>query len=174
MAKDRHEYLEDINNILKEFSEKAGFPCTLYRVIKGEWVPILTPEKLLYSDAYSYGNAAGYGAYGVGRADVDRLSLSALILTTFNITHFPGSCALGVSNGTSIPARRQGFGLNRLGIRLRIAIAGWSGYKGLVCTDVANNEASIRTIEGAGFQKLYSLVNKRTANKINLYIKELE
>ena len=124
----------------------------------------------------SYNNVptSGYGPYAVAAMGQGGNKQLHPVFTYFTMTPFSGSCALVISTGAQVPLEYQGRGINKLGIRLREAIAGVTGYTGLVCTDIANNARSIRTIEGAGFKKLYTLNNKRTKNNINIYIKEIE
>lgn len=94
-------------------------------------------------------------------------------ITIFGISPFPGCCALCISNNTQVRTEYQNRGINRVGLRLREAIANFMGYTAILCTDIARNESSIKTIEGGGFTKFHSLKNRRTNNLVNLYIKDL-
>lgn len=94
-------------------------------------------------------------------------------IQSFNIVQFPGCCALCISTGTTTSAAFRNKGINRLAIQLRILIASYIGYTAMLCTDVAHSVYSIKSIEKAGYKKFDDLINRRTKNRVNLYITRL-
>jgi hypothetical protein len=178
-------YLPEVFSRLNEIGNVVGFPVGLYRqtydTVTGgwSWVPIIESDreataKMLpayYNYVYNGSNKV-VNFFLVCRAGQQNNTNEYVL--QFIMSPFPGCCALCISTAASVFEKYRNKGLNRLGIRLREAIAGATGYTGWLCTDLEANSPSIRTIEGNGFKKFYDLRNKRTNNNVNLYIKELD
>lgn len=100
-------------------------------------------------------------------------SKDPVYIHVFSIVQFPGCCALCVSTGSSTNGAFRNRGINRLAIQLRILIASYTGYTAMLCTDTTSSVYSIRSIEKAGYKKFDDLINRRTKNRVNLYITRL-
>ena len=168
-----HTYVPEVFEVLAQIGKIVGQEVFLYRYYNKQWLRVIANNITTYGTP-AYSAPEGYGQFVVAVDGFGKPNKPVQSITAFSITPFTGSCALCISTGASVNTTLRNRGINKLGIRLRIAIAGATGYTGLVCTDITGSIYSIRTIEGAGFKKLYSLNNKRTKNNINLYIKELE
>lgn len=160
--------------LVKQIGELVGVNAGLYVFAGGVYqqLALETMENFI-PGPYGYGGEGKsflVAEAGQGRCTVESARNS---ITGFKLVYFPGCCALCISTGTRVFTPYARRGVNKLGLQLRMALAGAYNYKALVCTDVARNTPSIRTIEGAGFAKIYEGRNKRTENLVNLYIKEI-
>jgi hypothetical protein len=169
---------EQIYAKIGEIGRVAEVPdATLYRIITRN--PTLGTQECIQltretGNLINPSSDSGYYAIGSYSRREENRGITLNHFTGFRMYPFPGCCALCISSGAFV---RPGFtqrGINKLCLQLRELIAAFTGYTGLICTDKANNIPSIRTIEGAGFQKLYDLQNRRTRNKVNIYIKDLD
>jgi hypothetical protein len=166
-------YIPEVFKTVGKMSDIVGSPLGLYRWHKKTYLQ-LSPNDITAYGIPAYPNPEGYGQFIVGPTDYHGKTMIPQPVTSFTITPFTGSCALCISTAAFVSGNYRNRGINKLGLALREAIAGATGYTGLICTDIASNLPSIRGIHGAGFKLLYTLKNKRTQNDINLYIKELE
>lgn len=174
------DYNRDIFKYVEEIGKLVGFPVSLYRYVeqnkKGR-MQELTPNNIYHYCSITYGIAVEgailLGEFFVAESGHNGKGYVPNVVTEFNLRPFPGCCALCVSTGALVHGNFRRKGVNRIGIKLREALAGYTGYTGLLVTDVVNNSPSIRTIEGAGFKQFHQLKNRRTANLVNLYIKEI-
>lgn len=167
-------YLTKAFALVAEIGRVAEVNASLYIYVPEnmQWTPVTSLTLSQYATR-PYGFTTQGKSFAVAAAEQATMELKSVI-TTFKLYYFPGCCALCISSSANVYSNFRRKGINKLGLQLRQALAGAYNYKALVCTDIAQNEASIRTIEGANFTKFYSLQNKRTQNKVNLYIKELE
>ena len=162
------DYRDMIRECLAKASEIVGQEISLYRykTEKKAYVKLpidSTPAEDFYPDTAAANKPFSLGFLSAGLQ-------SPHILHSFSIYQFPGCCALCISSGATTSWAYSNKGLNKLGIKIRIAIAGLTGYTAIMCTDIAHNSNSIKTIEGAGGKKLDDLVNRRTKNRVNIYI----
>lgn len=126
-------------------------------------------------DALTIGEVSQARPTGIG-FDTPGLSgeVKPTIIHQFYVAPFTGCCAFAISTSATTMHPYQRKGINHIGIQIRKAIAYLHGYSGLICTDVATNEPSLKTIKKAGFRPLVeNFVNNRTKNKVNMYICEL-
>jgi hypothetical protein len=176
MRKADYLWMDDIRELVQKIGEVANTPVSLYRVHAGAWLKLdlNTAEGRQKCNAYVCAAHNDYRQFAVAASDDPiRGGMFARWFTSFSVVQFPGCCAIGVSTGTAVNPDFQRKGINRLGMQLRIAIARYSGWTSLICTDKTTNTPSIRTISGAGFQQIHQLVNRRTENKVGVYILQL-
>jgi hypothetical protein len=169
----RAEYIEKSMDLVRQIGEKAGFAVELYAAAAGSWYSV-NPNTFDMRIPRPYGLSNTGTMFGIAREGQNARNISIGInnlVTTFSLYYFPGCCALAISSGAVVNFPNKG--INKLGLQLRMMLAGAAGFTGLICTDVAHNTYSIRTIEGAGFDQLSTITNRRTKNRVNLYLKEI-
>ena len=64
-------------------------------------------------------------------------------------------------------------GINTILNNFRIAVAEYLDYGLLLCTDVSNNIAEVKTLDKNGWKHIHEFKNPRTGNILNVTIKEL-
>ena len=94
-------------------------------------------------------------------------------IASFVLAGFPGSCAIVVSTNSKVYYPYNDKGIGDLCNKIRQDLARAGGYTALFCTDVVTAVKNKHILEKNDFKTLYSLTNKRTDNKINMYYKEL-
>jgi hypothetical protein len=167
VMRDKVTYIKDVQVALEAIGKLVGEPVLLKRVVKNNITSVdLHDRESPTWDIVFPGFSQTYFLVATEAGQKPILH--------FNLYAFPGCCALCVSSGSGVYPSYLGKGLNKLGLQLREAMAGYTGYTALLCTDIATNVRSIRTIEGRGFTQFHSLINKRTHNRVNMYFKELE
>ena len=95
------------------------------------------------------------------------------IISTFKLIQMIGCCGICVSTGVYVHNEYRNKGVNTILNNFRIDIAKELGYGLLLCTDVSNNTAEVKTLDKNGWKHIYNFENPRTSNKINISIKEL-
>ena len=95
------------------------------------------------------------------------------IISTFKLIQMIGCCGICVSTGVYVHNEYRNKGVNTILNNFRIDIAKELGYGLLLCTDVSNNTAEVKTLDKNGWKHIYNFKNPRTSNKINISIKEL-
>ena len=95
------------------------------------------------------------------------------IISTFKLIQMIGCCGICVSTNTFVTHKYRNKGVNTILNNFRIDIAKELGYGLLLCTDVSNNTAEVKTLDKNGWKHIYNFENPRTSNKINISIKEL-
>ena len=173
------QYFDDIFTLVEKIGELVNVKTALYRWVNSKWVLLAPGEKLLntylqpaYSH-YRYSDQPVLCQFAVAEVGGKPNALQNLI-TSFQVAPFPGCCGLAIGTGAVVNKDFRNKGVNIVANELRQAIAGYTGYTALGCTDKANNEFSIRTLKRNGFKKLHSITNRRTRNVVNLYVKNLE
>jgi hypothetical protein len=178
MPRTASSYLEDVRQGIAAIGAAVGFDVELYRAINSVWT-LIDPDKgfqTLSNDAipsypgYVYEGLPKYGSFRVIRKG-EKPENGAV--TSFYMSPFPGCCALAISTGANVSENYRRRGVNKAANQLRQALAGVTGYTGVVATEVIKNETSIRMLKSNGFKPLYQLKNKRTNNLVDLMIKEL-
>ena len=95
------------------------------------------------------------------------------IISHFKLIQMIGCCGICVSTGVYVHNEYRNKGVNTILNNFRIDIAKELGYGLLLCTDVSNNTAEVKTLDKNGWKHIYNFKNPRTSNKINISIKEL-
>lgn len=95
------------------------------------------------------------------------------IITSFKLGQLHGCCGVCVSFNTDVSEKFRKKGINKIGNKLRQEIARVCGYTVLLCTDVESNVPQRKTLETEGWQKLFTFVNSRTNNQVNISVKHL-
>ena len=95
------------------------------------------------------------------------------IISQFKLIQMIGCCGICVSTGVYVHNEYRNKGVNTILNNFRIDIAKELGYGLLLCTDVSNNTAEVKTLDKNGWKHVYNFKNPRTSNKINISIKEL-
>lgn len=96
-----------------------------------------------------------------------------LLISTFKLVQMPGCCGICISTGVWVKFTYRNKGINTILNKFRIDITKLLGYGILLCTDVSNNIAEVKTLDKNGWKHIYNFKNPRTSNKINISIKEL-
>ena len=94
-------------------------------------------------------------------------------ISQFKLIQMIGCCGICVSTGVYVHNEYRNKGVNTILNNFRIDIAKELGYGLLLCTDVSNNTAEVKTLDKNGWKHVYNFKNPRTSNKINISIKEL-
>jgi len=96
-----------------------------------------------------------------------------IIISNFTLVQMIGCCGICVSTGVFVSNNYKNKGVNTILNNFRIDIAKELGYGILLCTDVSDNIAEVKTLDKNGWKHIYNFRNPRTSNKINISIKEL-
>lgn len=95
------------------------------------------------------------------------------IISKFKLIQMIGCCGICVSTGVYVHNEYRNKGVNTILNNFRIDIAKELGYGLLLCTDVSNNTAEVKTLDKNGWKHIYNFKNPRTSNNINISIKKL-
>ena len=101
------------------------------------------------------------------------INIESEIISTFKLVQMIGCCGICVSTGVYVHNEYRNKGVNTILNNFRIDIAKELGYGLLLCTDVSNNTAEVKTLDKNGWKHIYNFKNPRTQNNINISIKEL-
>lgn len=94
-------------------------------------------------------------------------------ITQFKLVQLPGCCGICISTGVFVHNNYRNKGINSILNNMRIELAKYSGYGILLCTDKDNNDYERKTLNKNDWKDIYSFINPRTNNKLNITIKEL-
>ena len=92
------------------------------------------------------------------------------IIHQFKLTPFPDCCGIVISHAASTDWNHRNKGLNTLFNQLRRELATTFGYSSMICTDVADNEPEVKTLNRAGFSHIHQFHNKRSNNNVNVSV----
>lgn len=95
------------------------------------------------------------------------------IISTFKLIQMIGCCGICVSTNVFVISKYRNKGVNIILNNFRIAVAEYLDYGLLLCTDVSNNIAEVKTLDKNGWEHIYNFRNPRTGNNINISIKKL-
>lgn len=95
------------------------------------------------------------------------------IISTFKLIQMIGCCGICVSTNVFVTSKYRNKGVNTILNNFRIAVAEYLDYGLLLCTDVSNNIAEVKTLDKNGWEHIYNFRNPRTGNNINISIKKL-
>lgn len=95
------------------------------------------------------------------------------IISTFKLIQMIGCCGICVSTNVFVTSKYRNKGVNTILNNFRIAVAEYLEYGLLLCTDVSNNIAEVKTLDKNGWEHIYNFRNPRTGNNINISIKKL-
>ena len=95
------------------------------------------------------------------------------IISTFKLIQMIGCCGICVSTGVYVHNKYQNKGINTILNNFRIDVAKYLDYGLLLCTDVSNNTAEVKTLDKNGWKHIYNFENPRTKNNIKLDFKLL-
>jgi hypothetical protein len=175
-------YIKQLFDITGEIGAAVTTDAVLYVSTQGTGALVqLTPDNIgqFLNVTYGFTSLAGpqHKQFVVslrGREGTYFDTYDPHYIAAFTMYYFPGCCAMCVSTAARVNEKYRRRGINKLGMKLRITLAKLFNYSAMVCTDLAGNEGSIKTIEGAGFEKIFDVRNRRTANSINVYVKKLD
>ena len=95
------------------------------------------------------------------------------IISTFKLIQMIGCCGICVSTNVFVTSKYRNKGVNTILNNFRIAVAEYLDYGLLLCTDVSNNIAEVKTLDKNSWEHIYNFRNPRTGNNINISIKKL-
>lgn len=174
MARPVEDYRPEVFKLLAKIGEVVGTPVGLFRYhVSGKYVELLPASEAALFAPTAHGSQ-GYSYFAIAAKEQANPTDLKTLITTFHINCFPGCCAFCVSHSASVSSLYRHNSVNTLAVQLRAAIAGLTGYTGLVCTDITSSIYSLRCLERAGFKVIHEAVNKRTRNTVKMYVKELE
>lgn len=101
------------------------------------------------------------------------VNIESELVSKFKLIQMIGCCGICVSTQVFVHCNFRNKGINTILNNFRIDIAKELGYGILLCTDVSNNTAEVKTLDKNGWKHVYNFRNPRTSNKINISIKEL-
>lgn len=88
----------------------------------------------------------------------------------FRLYQLPGCCGVCVSSGAHIAQKFRGKGLNVILNKFRMELAKHMGYSSMLCSDIASNEPSKKTLKKNGWKDVFQFKNKRTNNIIDISV----
>lgn len=91
------------------------------------------------------------------------------LITKWNMIEMPGCCGILISTGVRVEESFRRKGVNTLVNKYRIEMAKALNYGLLLCTDVDHNKAQIKTLNRNKWNKLFSFINPKTNNKVNIH-----
>ena len=101
------------------------------------------------------------------------VDIESKTISLFKLIQMTGCCGICVSTAVLVYPEYCNKGINTILNNFRIDIAKELGYGILLCTDVSDNTAEVKTLDKNGWKHIYNFRNPRTSNKINISIKEL-
>lgn len=96
------------------------------------------------------------------------------IVAGFKLVCMPGCCGIVVSTGAFVFNNYRRKGLGTLLNRMRQQMAWDLGYTVMACTDLNNNTPQQRILFHMNWDKIWQFVNRRTGNRINVHMIDLE
>ena len=97
----------------------------------------------------------------------------ASIVATFNLNQLHGCCGVCISHYASVDVYFKKRGVGTLLNTLRKEIAKQQGFTVMLCTDIDTNTPNRKILQKNGWKDIFSFVNKRTKNKVNISVVEL-
>lgn len=94
-------------------------------------------------------------------------------ISTFRLLQMPGCCGICISTQNFIFDEFRGRCLNNIFNKFRMNVARHLGYTILLCTDLHDNEPQKKTLVKNGWKDIYSFVNNRTGNLLNISVVQL-
>lgn len=91
------------------------------------------------------------------------------MITRWNMIEMPGCCGILISTGVIVEKSFREKGVNTLVNKYRIEMAKALNYGLLLCTDVDHNKAQMKTLNRNKWNKLFSFINPKTKNKVNIH-----
>lgn len=94
-------------------------------------------------------------------------------ISVFRLLQMPGCCGICISTQNFIFDDFRGKGLNNIFNKFRMNVAKYLGYTILLCTDLHDNEPQKKTLVKNGWKDIYSFINDRTGNLLDISIVKL-
>ena len=149
-----------INKYLKQLENLLQIDVKILTYLDKQYVE-LTNNNLIYIKINSNG------------LEFEVLDNNNEIISTFKLIQMIGCCGICVSTNVFVTSKYRNKGVNTILNNFRIAVAKELGYGLLLCTDVSNNIAEVKTLDKNGWEHIYNFRNPRTGNNINISIKKL-
>jgi predicted nucleic-acid-binding Zn-ribbon protein len=99
-----------------------------------------------------------------------RVELKKKIISTFELYKMPHCCAILVSCKALVYTEFRNKKIGTIMNSFRQDIARILGYSSLFCTDIESNTYQRQLLKTNGWKDIYSVVNKRTNNRVYLSI----
>lgn len=149
-----------INKYLKQLEDLLQIDVKIFIYLDKQYVE-LTNNNLIYIKDNSNG------------LEFKIVNIESKIISTFKLIQMIGCCGICVSTNVFVTSKYRNKGVNTILNNFRIAVAKELGYGLLLCTDISDNTAEVKTLDKNGWKHIYNFKNPRTSNKINISIKEL-
>lgn len=92
------------------------------------------------------------------------------VISTFKLYQLQHCCAFMVSCNAEVKKDYRGKRIGTILNTLRQDIGRLLGYSAILCTDVEVNEHQRKLLKTNGWKDLFSLINKRTNNRVYLSV----
>jgi hypothetical protein len=99
-----------------------------------------------------------------------RLILNNQLVSTFELIPMINCCGILVSTRSIVYDKFKNKGIGTILNSFRIDIARAMGYSLLLCTDVDNNDYQQKILLRNGWKNIFSFINQRTSNKVNIHV----
>lgn len=149
-----------INNHISQLEKILKQPVKILIYLNNEYVNVTF-------------NNLSYIKNNVTGLDFKVLDNNNEIISTFKLIQMIGCCGICVSTNVFVTSKYRNKGVNTILNNFRIAVAKYLDYGLLLCTDVSNNIAEVKTLDKNGWEHIYNFRNPRTGNNINISIKKL-
>jgi len=97
-------------------------------------------------------------------------SFSEEEIASFKLIEMPGCCGICISTKALVNYRCRRKGIGTLLNRFRKELVQLLGYGVLICTDLEDNDPQKKILDSEGFQHIYSFINPRTKNRLNISV----
>jgi len=95
------------------------------------------------------------------------------LVSTFELYQMPHCCGICVSTASNVAKSYQRMGIATCLNALRQDVASLLGYSLLLCTDCDGNEAQRKVLKNNDWKDIFSFINRRTGNKLNISVKKI-
>lgn len=116
----------------------------------------------------------GSGVCFVLSSNEDPSALRWSDIGRFTLVELPGCCAYLVSTGTLVEYDYRNKGIAQALLPVKEYIARLGGYSYLMCTTIKYNEAQNHILQKCGWEKVNTILNRRTTNEVTMWMKKLE
>lgn len=162
-------FVSELDEQLAKITGIVGFPVELTRQQGNLFRPVREDATILAQPELDF-NPRELSFFSITNGDRSKT------VAHFKVSAFPGCCAYAISTGVVVGHAYRRNGINKIALRIRELIARHTGYTALIATTTTHafHAGSLRTLRGAGYKELTETVNRRTGNRVILFIKELE
>lgn len=96
---------------------------------------------------------------------------SKFTVCSFHLMELPSCCGVLISYTTFVNELFRGIGIAQFLQKMKEDIAAYNGYTAIILSTIEHNVEETHVLEKTDWQKMYSFRNRRSDNKLGLYVK---